>query len=81
MSNIERIYWVSVKDYKPPCSSNPDILGTEVLIWPRDISHAGTSDNATAFYGRRVTGRPEFYKYGAIINGITHWAYLPEGPN
>lgn len=68
--------WFSVTQKKPPCSRDLNALGTEVLIWPRDDGEIG----ATVFYGRRATGKPEFYKYGAIIHSITHWAHLPGGP-
>ena len=71
--------WISVKDKKPPCKRNPDALGTPVLIWPRSpIGHDDT--NAFCYYGRRATGRPAFYLYGAEIHGVTHWQPLPEGP-
>lgn len=68
--------WFPVTGKKPLCSRDPDSLGTEVLVWPRDLPDIG----ATVFYGRRATGKPEFYKYGAVVHGITHYAYLPEGP-
>jgi hypothetical protein len=78
MSATERfLTWIDVTQRKPPCKRDPDALGVEVLIWPRDIHDVG----ATAFYGRRATGRPAFYKHGASIEGlVTHWAYLPDGP-
>lgn len=59
----------------PPWISWDDV-GTEVLIWPRNTPDVG----ATAFYGRGPTGTPEFYKHGAILDGITHYARLPGGP-
>jgi hypothetical protein len=78
MSATERfLIWTDASQRKPPCKRDPDALGIEVLIWPRDISGVG----ATAFYGRRATGRPAFYKHGASIDSlVTHWAFLPDGP-
>ena len=67
--------WINFPEKKPYCSRDKDALGTEVLIWPRP-----SAGNATAFYGRRVTGRPEFYKYGAVIHGVRWWKPLPMPP-
>lgn len=78
MSTTEKfLTWIDVKQRKPQCKRDPDALGIEVLIWPRDLFEGV---GATAFYGRRATGRPEFYKHGSAIPGVTHWAYLPDGP-
>ena len=49
-------------------------LGVEVLIWPRG------EDGATAYFGRRITHRPTFYKHGAVLHYVTHWQPLPDGP-
>lgn len=77
MSSTERfLTWIDASQRKPPCSRDPDALGTEVLIWPRFRDEVG----ATAFYGRRATGRPAFYKHGAEIHTVKYWAYLPDGP-
>ena len=67
--------WINVKARMPKCSRAPGSLGVEVLVWP----HCDSGE-ATAFYGRRVTDKPAFYRYGALIGGITHWMPLPEGP-
>jgi hypothetical protein len=76
------IEWVAVDDNLPKCSKDRNALGVEVLVWPRDLLRGCDAIGATAFYGRRATGRgyAAFYKYGAVIDGITHWAYLPDGP-
>jgi len=75
------VVWYSVKEKTPPCSRKPDAPGIEVLIWPNNLSeNTGMEIGATAFYGRRATGRPAFYKYGALVPWITHWAMLPLGP-
>lgn len=70
----EQTEWISVRDSE--CAISWDDVGTEVLIWPRNTPDVG----ATAFYGRGPTGTPEFYKHGAILEGITHYARLPGGP-
>jgi hypothetical protein len=71
--------WISVKVAKPHCPRNPNALGTPVLIWPRDPIGDSTGIGYACF-GRRATGRPAFYLYGAEIHGVTHWQPLPEGP-
>lgn len=82
MSETERFMeWIRVDQAKPRCKRDPDELGVEVLIWPRNLPYGSADDvGSTAFYGRRATGKPTFYKYGAEIHGITHWAYMPDGP-
>lgn len=67
--------WINVNDKLPRCSRDENALGVEVLIWPR------VNGEATAFYGRRATGRPDFYKYGATMPPrIKFWMALPKGP-
>ena len=66
--------WISVSERLPECSSKKDSLGVEVLILPR-LDEYG----ATAFFGRRVTNKPCFYKYGAVLD-VTHWQPLPKIP-
>lgn len=65
--------WISVDVRLPPCPRGRDNLGTQVLVWPY------VDGSATAYYGRRVTGKPTFYLYGAVAR-VTHWMPLPEGP-
>lgn len=65
--------WVSVDTRLPKCLRGRDDLGTQVLVWPH------VDGSAVAFYGRRATGRPTFYLYGAVAR-VTHWMPLPEGP-
>lgn len=65
--------WVAVTESLPKCSRKRWSTGVEVLVWPRTVV-------GTAFYGRRVTGEPMFYIYGAVLTNITHWMPLPEGP-
>lgn len=71
--------WIPVTDRLPECDIKPDSFGVQVLIWPH-ATFRGTADSPTAFYGCRVTNDPSFYLYGAVVDGITHWMPLPEGP-
>jgi len=81
MREMSRIMqWLNVKDAKPKCSRNVDALGTPVLIWPRNPTQNETGVDGFAYYGRRVTGKPTFYIFGAEVLGVTHWMPLPNGP-
>jgi hypothetical protein len=71
--------WISVKDKMPPCPKGEMDLGTEVLVWPRPKTDM-CSTLSKLFYGRRATGRPDFYRYGGAYYDVTHWMPLPEGP-
>ena len=71
--------WLDVKIVKPPCPRSRNVLGTMVLIWPRNPNPEVTTDGF-AYYGRRATGVPSFYLYGAEIHGVTHWQPMPKGP-
>lgn len=75
--------WIKVDEAKPKCPRGADAFGTPVLIWPRKPSPhdmKGTRVDGFAYYGRRATGRPAFYLYGAEFHGVTHWMPMPEGP-
>lgn len=77
--------WIDVNMVKPRCPRDPDALGTPVLIWPRnpkDIQGGGrlSSIDGHCYYGRRANGKPEFYKYGAVVNGVKFWQPMPSGP-
>jgi len=67
--------WISVDQRLPKCSRKPDSLGVEVLIWP---PHEDGS--RTAFYGRRQSREPNFYKYGALLGHVEFWRYPPPPP-
>ena len=67
--------WLKVGTTKPTCPRGEYALGTPVLIWPR-----GPQADGFAYYGRRATGRPAFYLYGAEISDVTHWQPMPDGP-
>ena len=67
--------WISVQDELPKCSKKPDSFGVEVLIWP---PHEDGS--RTAFYGRRQSREPNFYKYGALLGHVEFWRYPPPPP-
>lgn len=71
--------WVSVETMLPE-PGKKDAHGVEVLIWPRDLGEPGAQFGATAFYGRRATNEPYFYKYGVVVHGVTHWRELPPAP-
>ena len=67
--------WISVKTGLPKCSKKSGSLGVEVLIWP---PHEDGS--RTAFYGRRQSCEPNFYKYGALLGHVEFWRYPPHPP-
>ncbi len=71
--------WISVNDRLPECDKTPDSFGVQVLVYPH-VKNFGTTTSPIAFYGTRVTDEPTFYFYGAVVNTITHWMPLPEGP-
>ena len=74
--------WIDVTVEKPKCKRRPDDVGVPVLIWPRDpMGSEQYGIDGHAYYGRRATGKPAFYKHGAEIRGVTHWAHMPDGPN
>jgi hypothetical protein len=72
--------WIPVTEKKPRCSRNPEEFGTPVLIWPRGKNRYGEDTGGFCYYGRRATGRPEFYLFGAVVPGVTHWMPMPAGP-
>ncbi len=73
--------WISIKTARPPCKRDPDAPGTPVLIWPRHTRNVYQWEvDGFCYYGRRATGRPSFYLFGAAIEGVTHWQLLPKGP-
>lgn len=75
------VAWRSTSQDLPKCSREPDSHGVQVLIWPHYDSGDGVAVSPIAFYGRRVTDRPMFYLYGALLHPQpTHWAPLPDGP-
>lgn len=67
--------WISVKDKLPKCSKENGSCGVEVIIHP-PINHG----ERTAYFGRRQTDKPNFYKYGAVLSEVTHWMHLPPPP-
>ena len=70
--------WIPVGMRKPYCPRSVDRSGTPVLIWPTNL--VAFQDTPLAYYGRRITGHPEFYYSGAVLFGVTHWMPLPKGP-
>ncbi|HIE4193447.1 MULTISPECIES: DUF551 domain-containing protein [Burkholderia] len=67
--------WVCVDEKLPTCNRKAGSLGVEVLIWP-----AMETGERTAFFGRRISQKPMFYRYGAPVHGVTHWMPLPAEP-
>lgn len=68
--------WISVNDQLPPYNRKIGSLGVEVLIWP-----AMESGERTAFFGRRISQKPSFYRYGTPVHGVTHWMPMPANPD
>jgi len=54
-----------VNKKKPECNMREGSVGVEVFVKPYS--------EETAFYGRRLGGKPCFYKYGEKLTGITSW--------
>ena len=73
--------WLKVEMVKPECPRDPDAFGAPVLIWPRNPHGNNSGIDGHCYYGRRATGKPAFYKYGAEILGVTHWMPMPNEPN
>jgi hypothetical protein len=60
--------WLDTNKKKPQCNMRDGSIGVEVFVKP--------FKDETAFYGRRLGGKPCFYKYGEVITGVTKWAPL-----
>nr|WP_249192071.1 DUF551 domain-containing protein [Burkholderia ambifaria] len=71
----DREPWISVDERLPACNRKASSQGIEVLIWP-----AMESGEKTAFFGKRISMKPMFYRYGAPVHGVTHWMALPDAP-
>jgi len=71
--------WYEIEQALPECDLMPNNFGVQVLIWP-PIKEPGCSEIRVAFYGCRQTDQPNFYMYGRVLHGITHWMPLPHGP-
>lgn len=68
------VRWHLTTVRRPRCPRGEHALGREVLVHPR-----ARGATATAFYGRRATGKPCFYLHGAAVEPQpTHWAEIPE---
>lgn len=79
-ANVKKDGWIDVNVMKPSCPRDPDALSTPVLIWPRNPDRERQGVDGHAYYGRRATGKPAFYKYGVEIHGIKYWMLMPKGP-
>ncbi|MDR8915842.1 DUF551 domain-containing protein [Burkholderia multivorans] len=71
----DREAWISVDEKLPACDRKAGTMGVEVLIYP-----AMETGERTAFFGRRISQKPMFYRYGAPVHGVTHWMPLPAAP-
>ncbi|MFA8336343.1 DUF551 domain-containing protein [Burkholderia cenocepacia] len=71
----DREAWISVDNELPTCDRKAGSLGVEVLIYP-----AMETGERTAFFGRRISQKPMFYRYGAPVHGVTHWMPIPHAP-
>ncbi|MDS0850084.1 DUF551 domain-containing protein [Burkholderia cenocepacia] len=71
----DREAWITVEERLPTCNRKAGSLGVEVLIYP-----AMETGERTAFFGRRISQKPTFYRYGAPVQGVTHWMPLPAEP-
>ena len=67
--------WLNIVKKKPECNMRIGSNGVEVFVSPYSED--------TAFYGLKYSTKPQFYKHGEIITGITKWAPLdgPEADN
>lgn len=73
--------WIDARRRKPRLTAaqrKPNAFGVQVLIWP-PFKSEGANDAHVAFYGCRVTDKPNFYLYGRVIHPA-HWQPLPKGP-
>ncbi|MDF3115828.1 DUF551 domain-containing protein [Burkholderia semiarida] len=75
LATPDREAWISVDEKLPTCNRKAGTLGVEVLIYP-----AMQTGERTAFFGRRISQKPTFYRYGAPVHGVTHWMPLPDEP-
>ncbi|RSB84924.1 DUF551 domain-containing protein [Burkholderia cenocepacia] len=71
----DREAWITVEERLPTCNRKAGSLGVEVLIYP-----AMETGERTAFFGRRISRKPMFYRYGAPVHGVTHWMPIPDAP-
>lgn len=68
--------WISVEDELPECNMKPNSFGVQVLVWP----HVEENKRVDLYYGCRVTDEPNFYMYGRVCHGVTHWQPLLKPP-
>lgn len=76
----EPLRWIPVTESLPKCSRKHWSIGTPVLVWPMN-PNGNTEVDGHAYYGRRISENPCFYKYGTSLSGVTHWMPMPGGPN
>lgn len=61
--------WTDVALSLPSHDPKPGSFGVKVLIRPT------INEENWAFYGCRVMDKGSFYRYGAVLEGITEWRY------
>lgn len=66
--------WVHVDAVEPPHNTRNESFGTEYLV------HPSQPGERTAFYGRRLGGKAQWYRHGALVTGVTHYRPLPAAP-
>jgi hypothetical protein len=71
--------WIRVDERLPKCSMVDNSFGVPVLVYP-PYKEGGTSEMTQIFYGCRQSKEPNFYIFGRIHHGVTHWMPLPEAP-
>jgi hypothetical protein len=75
LSGMGAVHWTHVDDAEPAHDTRAHSFGTEYIV------HPSQRGERTAFYGRRLGGRAKWYRHGARVTGITHYAPLPEPPH
>jgi hypothetical protein len=75
-ATLDAANWISVDERLPEHNKKRGSFGVEVIVYPQP-----EKGESTAFYGRRHSDKPEFYKYGSRLTGVTHWMPLPAAPS
>lgn len=70
--------WTLLKNKKPSCKRGEE--ATSLLVYPYVDVVTNEVRVQQVYYGRRQTGRPEFYLYGAVLHDVTHWMPMPDPP-
>lgn len=76
---VDKSQWISVDERLPKCGKKVNSFGVMVQIWPH-VKEEGFTETAFAYYGCRQTNEPNFYIYGRVLSGITHWMPAATAP-